>query len=205
MAKLTVTTMVTLDGVMQGPGGPSEDTSGGFTHGGWVTPHFDDDMGAFVTEVFSRADAFLLGRRTYEIFAAYWPKFTDESDPVASPLNRLPKHVVSRTLDSLEWSGSELVRDVPTEVELLKSRYERELQVHGSGKLVRTLIDNDLVDELNLNVIPVVLGTGERLFSNGIVPTGMKLLTHRVTKSGCVIATYRPTGKPSYGTVERPK
>lgn len=205
MAELVVTTFVTLDGVMQAPGGRTEDESGGFTHGGWQAPLFDDAAGAFETELFGKADAFLLGRRTYEIFAAFWPKVTDPSNPVAGPLNRLPKYIASRTLNELTWNGSELVRDVANEVPLLKNRYPRQIQVHGSGKLVRTLLDSDLVDQLNLLIYPVVLGEGERLFSTGVTPTAMRLTGHRVTKSGAIIATYKPNGRPTYGTFETPK
>ena len=205
MAKLSVTTYVTLDGVMQAPGGRTEDESGGFTHGGWQAPYFDDDAAGFEQETLAKTDAFLLGRRTYDIFAAYWPKFTDTTDPAARALNSLPKHVVSRTLNELTWDKSELVRDVATEVPLLKNRYAKQLQVYGSGKLVRTLLDEDLVDELHLWTFPVVLGTGERLFTTGITPTAMKLIEHHVTKSGSILAIYRPDGSPTYGTFEPPK
>jgi dihydrofolate reductase len=129
---------------------------------------------------------------------------TDPSNPVAGALNRLPKHVASRTLNEVTWNASELVRDVANEVPLLKNRYARQIQVHGSGKLVRTLLDGDLVDELNLLIYPVVLGTGERLFSTGVTPTALKLVRQRVTKSGAIIATYRPNGRPTYGTFEQP-
>ena len=203
--ELVVTNHVTLDGVMQAPGGPGEDDSGGFTHGGWQMPYFDDDAGAFEVESVAKAEAFLIGRRTYDIFAAYWPKVADASSPIARALNSLPKHVASRTLNELTWNGAELVRDVATEVPLLKRRYSKQIKVYGSGKLVRTLLDEDLVDELHLWIHPVVLGTGERLFSTGITPTAMKLTAHRVTKPGAIIATYRPEGRPTYGTIEPPK
>jgi dihydrofolate reductase len=205
MAELSVTIFVTLDGVMQAPGGRTEDESGGFTHGGWQAPLFDDDSAAFERDHIAKADAFLLGRRTYEIFADYWPKHADDSDPVASSLNRLPKHVASRTLNDVTWSGSELVRDVASEVPILKNRYAKQILVYGSGKLVRTLLDSDLVDELNLWIYPVVLGSGEQLFTPGVTPTAMKLAAHRVMKSGAIIATYRPAGAPTYGTFEPAK
>jgi len=200
MSKLTVTTFTTLDGVMQAPGGPPEDTSGGFTHGGWVVPYFDPDGGKFMTEVFDRADAFLLGRGTYQLFASHWPRFTDPKDPIASRLNALPKHVATRTLGKLEWNNSTVVRDVVREVRELKHRYPRELQVHGSAGLIQTLFAEDLVDELNLIVFPVVLGTGKRLFPQGARPAAMVNGGTRTTGSGVVITTYRRGGKPTYGS-----
>jgi dihydrofolate reductase len=204
MAKLTITTFVTLDGVMQGPGGPTEDTSGGFTRGGWLVPHFDAETGAFICEVFSRADAFLLGRGTFQIFASHWPKVTDANDPVAGPLNRLPKHVASRTLETADWAHSAFVRDVAREVPELKTRYARELQVHGSHGLCQTLIREGLFDELNLFTFPVVVGSGKRLFETGTTPTGLELTGSRTTSKGIVIATYRRTGAPTFGTVPPP-
>jgi dihydrofolate reductase len=200
MAQLTVTTFVTLDGVMQAPGGPDEDRSGDFTHGGWIVPLFDDEAGAFVGKVFERADAFLLGRRTYEIFAAHWPRVTDPKNPVATALNNLPKHVASSSLREVTWNNSELIRDAVPVMKSLKDRYKKELQVHGSGKLVRALLDNDLVDELHLLVFPVVLGAGQKLFETGTVPVTMKLGAHKVTKNGILICNYRPSGRPTYGS-----
>ena len=136
MGQLTMTAFVTLDGVMQAPGGPDEDRSGGFAHGGWLVPHVDEDMGRIITAIFARADAFLLGRGTYQIFASWWPKVTDPKDPVASALNRLPKHVASTTLKSVDWQGASLVRgEVVPAVADLKRRYPREIQVHGSPGL----------------------------------------------------------------------
>ena len=200
MAKLTITTFLTLDGVMQAPGAPKEDTAGGFEHGGWVFPHADADMGRFMTEVFDRADAFLLGRGTYQIFASHWPNVTDPKDPIATLLNRLPKHVATATLERLEWQNSELVRDVAHEVAQLKGRYARELQVHGSAGLVQTLLQVDLVDELNVLIFPVLLGTGKRLFEGGLSPSALQLASSRTTSTGVVIATYRRTGRPTYGS-----
>jgi dihydrofolate reductase len=200
MAILTVTTFLTLDGVMQAPGGKEEDPSGGFTHGGWVFPYFDEESGRYMTEVFKRPSAFLLGRKTYEIFAAYWPKVTDPADTIANALNKLPKHVASKTLDKVEWQGSALVRDVAREVAELKKRYGGELQVHGSGNLVQTLITNDLVDEYNLLSFPVILGKGKRLFDGGVLPQAFKLVATRTSPSGVVMNTYRRAGSPTYGT-----
>ncbi len=163
MAELTITTFLTLDGVMQAPGGPDEDREGGFEHGGWVAPLFDEETGEIMMDIFRKVDAFLLGRRTYDIFAGYWPKVTaDPGDPIASSLNTLPKHVASRTQSTFTWAHSEPVRDVVKEVVALKGRYARELQVHGSSGLAQTLIEHDLIDEYRLLTFPVVVGKGVR-------------------------------------------
>jgi dihydrofolate reductase len=199
--KLTLTTFLTLDGVMQAPGAPEEDREGNFQHGGWLVPYADEDMGRFVNEAFSNADAFLLGRKTYEIFAAYWPRVTDPADPVAGALNRLPKYVASKTLKKVEWHNSTLIHgDVAKEVAELKRRHEREIQVHGSGGLAQTLIANDLVDEYHLWIYPVVLGTGKRLFGSGAVPAALKLANTRATSTGVVVNSYVRSGKPTYGS-----
>ena len=200
--KLTVTTFLSVDGVMQGPGGPDEDRIGGFDRGGWLVPHFDEATGQFITEVFDKADAFLLGRRTYEIFAGYWPKVTDPEDPVAGGLNTLPKYVVSTTLSSADWHNSTIVNgDVSAEVRRLKEAPGRELQVHGSGTLVRSLLENDLVDELRLLVFPVIVGAGRRLFPDAGVATGLRLGDSRTTASGVAIQVYQPTGRPEFAEV----
>jgi dihydrofolate reductase len=201
MSKLVVTTFVTLDGVYQAPGGPDEDRSGGFEQGGWLAPYFDEQGGAFMGEVFERAGSFLLGRRTYEIFAGYWPHVTDENNPVASRLNALPKYVASRSLEKAEWQGSAIIRDVPTEVAALKEEAGGELQVHGSGNLVHSLLEHELVDVLTLLVFPVVLGAGKRLFPEGVRPTGLRPTESRITGSGVVISSYEYTGQPTYGSV----
>jgi dihydrofolate reductase len=201
--QLTLTTFLSVDGVMQGPGGPDEDRTGGFDRGGWLVPHFDEDTGRFVTEVFDKVDAFLLGRRTYEIFASFWPKMTDPADPVASRLNTLPKYVVSTTLDSADWQPATIINgDVVAEVAKLKEQPGRELQVHGSGALARTLIDNDLVDEFRLLIFPVIVGAGRRLFPETGIATGLRLVESRTTGSGTTIQVYRRTGRPEFGTVE---
>ncbi|MEU3449277.1 dihydrofolate reductase family protein [Streptomyces thermolilacinus] len=201
MAQLTLTTLLSLDGVMQAPGGPDEDRSGGFDRGGWVVPYADDDMGRFMSEVYGRADAFLLGRRTYEIFASYWPKVTDPDDPIAGPLNRLPKHVVSRTLRTVEWDNSHLVEgDLGEVVARLKEGPGREVQVHGSARLAQGLIAHGLVDALNLVVFPVFLGKGRRLFPDGGVPTAYELTGHRTTSTGATIQTYRTAGPAEFGS-----
>ncbi|WP_434300053.1 dihydrofolate reductase family protein [Corallococcus exiguus] len=200
--ELTVTEFVTLDGVVQAPGGPEEDTSGGFTHGGWVQPHFSEEMGAHIVDIFSRADAFLLGRGTYEIFAGYWPRVTTPDDPIARPLNTLPKYVASTTLRRLEWANSTLLEaDTVEAVRRLKASPGRELQVHGSGGLLQTLLAHDLVDALHLHVIPVTLGSGRRLFGAGTQPRMLQLAASRITPNGVALLTYRRAGPLRTGTI----
>ncbi|MFF4230556.1 dihydrofolate reductase family protein [Streptomyces sp. NPDC001820] len=203
MAQLSITTFVTLDGVMQAPGGPNEDTSDGFDLGGWSVPYGDDDFGRFMNEVFERAGAFLLGRRTYEIFAGYWPKVTDPADPIASPLNTLPKYVASTTLDKADWEGTTVIGgDLVKEVTAIKERTDGELQIHGSSRLAQSLMQHDLIDTLNLLVFPVVLGKGRRLFAEGAVPTAFRHTASRTTGAGVAIHTYELEGRPQYGTYE---
>lgn len=205
MAIVTMTTFVTLDGVMQAPGGPTEDPSGGFELGGWVFPLVDADFGAFMAGVFERPAAFLLGRTTYEIFAGHWPRVTDPGDPIATKLNALPKYVASRTLEKTEWAPTTIVRDVVSEVPLLKAKFDGEIQVHGSADLAQTLLRHALVDELNVITCPVVVGKGKRLFEGGAAPTGLELKGARTTSKGVVIATYRTAGKPKTGSFELPR
>jgi dihydrofolate reductase len=203
--KLTLTMFLTLDGVHQAPGAPDEDTDGGFTRGGWSVPYGDDDFGRFVTEVFDRADAFLLGRRTYEIFASYWPRMTDPADPVASRLNDLPKYVVTGTLKSADWAGTRLVRGPLVDaVAALKAQEGRELQIHGSGALAGSLLEHDLVDTLRLLWFPVTVGTGKRLFTTATLPSAYRPTDTRVTASGVVITTYDRQGPPVYGSYPAP-
>ncbi len=200
MAELTLTTFLTLDGVMQAPGGPNEDTSGNFSYGGWLVPHADADMGKTMTEIFSKADAFLLGRTTYDIFAGYWPKVTDPNDPIASKLNSLPKFVTSRTRTTFNWNGTSHVRDVTEEIAGIKKRFSREVQVHGSCGLAQTLIKNDLIDEYRLLTFPVILGTGKRLFGAGTVPATLKLVSSTTTSKGVVVSVYRRAGSLKTGS-----
>ena len=201
--QLTVTTFLSVDGIYQGPGGPDEDRSGGFDRGGWLVPHFDEATGEFMNSIFQNVDAFLLGRRTYEIFAASWPKATDPNDPVATKLNTLPKYVVSTTLTDPDWANSRVIEgDVADAVRDLKEREGGELQVHGSGQLVQLLLEHDLVDRLNLLVFPVIVGAGRRLFRDCGMATGLALDESRSTLSGVTISVYRPTGRPEFGEVE---
>jgi dihydrofolate reductase len=201
--RLTLTTFISLDGVVQAPGGPDEDRDGGFELGGWTVPYWSDELGAAVGAWFGEADAFLLGRRTYEIFAAAWPTVTDVDDPVAGPLNALPKYVASRTLDEVSWNGSELLRgDVAQAVAELKRKPGRELQVHGSGGLAQTLIEHGLVDEYRLLTYPVVLGKGKRLFGASAHPAALRRLEHRDTSTGVSIDVYEAAGEPEVGSFE---
>ncbi len=199
--RLTVTTFITLDGVYQAPGGPGEDDEGGFRHGGWSFPYADADFGAAMVGWFEKAGAFLLGRKTYDIFASYWPKVTDENDPIASRLNGLPKYVVSRGQPSLDWPGSRLVTgDVRAGIAGLKELPGDELQVHGSGNLVHTLIRHGLVDEYRLLVYPVLLGSGKRIFPDGDIGAALRLVDSKRTGTGVQILTYEPAGPAQYGS-----
>jgi dihydrofolate reductase len=201
--QLTVTTFLSVDGVYQGPGGPDEDRRDGFDRGGWLVPHFDEATGQFMEKLFQEVDAFLLGRRTYEIFAASWPNATDPNDSVAKALNTLPKYVASSTLTNPEWTNTTVLEgDLASAVQGLKGREGRELQVHGSGKLVQFLLANDLVDRLNLLVFPVIVGAGRRLFPDSGIATGLVLEESRTTPSGVAISVYRPSGRPEFGSVE---
>lgn len=199
--RLTATTFLTLDGVYQAPGGPEEDTSGGFEHGGWTFPHADEEFGRHVVAWFEQADAFLLGRRTYDIFASYWPERTDPDNPIASRLNGLPKYVASRTLRAVDWGGSELLEgDVVEAVRRLKERPGRELQVHGSGDLLQTLMAADLVDEHRLFIYPVMTGSGRRLFREGGPPRAFRLESSATTPTGIIVAAYTRNGPLVTGT-----
>jgi dihydrofolate reductase len=200
--KLTTTTMVTVDGVMQGLGGPDEDRSGGFERGGWVTPYADTEGMAFLNEVYGRADAFLFGRRTYEIFAGSWGTWDDPGNsPIWTALNTRPKYVASSAPFDPEWADTTVLSgDVAAAVGELKADAGGELQVHGSGILIRWLLDNDLVDEIILLTVPVILGQGTRLFSDAGPDTALELVESRTTARGVTIQTYRPNGRPQYET-----
>ncbi len=200
MAELTMTTFLTLDGVMQAPGDPKEDTSGNFPYGGWVFPLADEDMGKTMADIFSQADAFLLGRTTYDIFSAYWPRVTDPYDPIASRLNALPKFVASRTRTKFDWNLTSHVEDVMKKITEIKGRFAREVQVHGSCGLAQTLIENDLIDEYRLLTFPVILGTGKRLFGTGAVPASLELVRSGTTSKGVVISVYRRGGPLKTGS-----
>jgi dihydrofolate reductase len=200
MTKLVITTFLTLDGVMQAPGGPDEDRSGGFAHGGWMVPYADEDLGRLVTAWTEQASGFLLGRGTYEIFAAHWPRVTDPQDVIARALNSRPKYVASKTLKAAGWHNTTVIPgDVVEAVRALKREGTGELQVHGSPGLAQTLIANDLVDEYRLWIHPVVLGSGKRLFGAGALPAALKLSATNTTGTGVVVHTYERAGALHYG------
>jgi dihydrofolate reductase len=189
-----VTTFLTLDGVMQAPGGPGEDDSGDFTFGGWSVNYWDERMREFMTQTMSVPFDLLLGRRTYDIFVTYWPDAPEEAG--SKPLNDATKFVASRGRPTLDWKESVLIEgDAAEGVAALKQTDGPELQVHGSGNLIQTLMANDLVDEYRLWVFPVVLGSGKRLFADGAIPSGLKLVDNTVSTTGVVIGTYEPAGE----------
>ncbi|MBJ8344352.1 dihydrofolate reductase family protein [Antrihabitans sp. YC2-6] len=200
--KLTATIMVTVDGVMQGLGAPDEDRSGGFERGGWIEPLFDTGAMTFLNEVYERADAFLFGRRTYDIFAGSWGQVEDPGmNPVAKALNSRPKYVASTTLTDPQWADTTVLSgDVAAAVRELKAKAGGELQVHGSGAFVRWLLDNELVDEINLLICPVVIGQGTRLFPDAGPDIALELIASSTTPGGVTIQVYRPNGRPQYGT-----
>jgi len=205
--KLTVQTFLTLDGVMQAPGGPEEDPSDTFTHGGWQAPFPDPAVGEFVTELNSHASAFLLGRRTFDIFRGYWPDQTDPANPIATAINSLPKYVVSNSLSELDatWRGEHpdtarlVTGDVVAAVQALKDEPGEELQIWGSSRLLQTLLQHELVDRFRLMTFPLVLGSGRRLFNDGILPATMRAVDLTVTDLGIVIGTYEPAGPVRHG------
>jgi dihydrofolate reductase len=198
MRSLVVSTFLTLDGVMQAPGGPEEDPTGGFTHGGWSVGYWDEPMGERMGEVMGGPFDLLLGRRTYEIFAAHWPH---SDEPGAEELNSARKYVASRTLDSVEWNNSTLLEgDVAEAVAKLKQEDGPEIQVYGSGDLLQTLLEHDLVDEFRIMIFPVVLGTGKRLFAEGAVPAGLTLAESAMSTTGVFMATYKREGDIRYGS-----
>ena len=194
MRELIVTTFLTLDGVMQAPGGPGEDDEGGFAHGGWSVNYWDEQMGQVAAEVMRPPFDLVLGRRTYDIFAAHWPHASEEDG--AKPLNEAVKHVASRTRPSLAWSNSVLIEgDAAEGIAELKRGDGPQLQVHGSGNLIQTLLRHGLVDRYYLWVFPLVIGSGKRLFSDGTVPAGLKLVDSTISTTGVAIGTYEPAGE----------
>ncbi len=198
MRKVVVTTFLTLDGVMQAPGGPEEDPSGGFTYGGWSVNYWDDQLSQEMAEFMGRPFELLLGRKTYEIFAAYWPHSTE---PGADALNSARKHVASTTLRSVDWSNSTLIKgDVKAYVANLKTQSGPEIQVHGSGQLIQTLLQHDLVDEFHLLIFPIVLGSGKRLFAEGTIPAAFKSVDVKTSSTGVIIATSQRAGAVKYGS-----
>jgi len=192
--KLIVSTFLTLDGVMQAPGGPEEDDSSGFAYGGWSVNYWDEQMGQIMGEAMSKPFDLVLGRRTYDIFAAYWPNAPEEAG--GKPLNDATKYVASRGHPRLEWSKSILIEgDAANGIAALKKEDGPELQVHGSGNLIQTLLRHGLVDQYRLWVFPLVIGSGKRLFAGGTVPAGLKLVDSKVSTTGVVIGTYEPAGE----------
>jgi dihydrofolate reductase len=195
--KLFATEMLTLDGVYQGPGGPDEDRRGGFERGGWTAAHASEEMGPFLTEMFERADALLLGRRTWEIWEPYWPKHDD--NPFGHLINVLPKYVPSTTLRNPTWPNTHVLSgDVEAQIRELKAQPGREIQVHGSGVLLRWLLERDLVDELNLRISPVIVGDGLRLFPDKGQSHNLELVDSWSTKTGVMVQTYRPAGRANF-------
>jgi len=194
MRKLVVDTFVTLDGVMQAPGDPDEDREGGFAHGGWVVPHFDEQLGAYMVSLVQRAGALLLGRKTYDEFAASWPTMPD-GDPIAAVYNRIPKYVASRTPRTFEWANShQLGEDIASEVAQLKEQDGGEIRVAGSSELIQLLLRHDLIDEFQLIVFPAIVGSGKRLFGDGAIPRSLTLKNIETTANGVVIQVYERTG-----------
>lgn len=197
MRKIIVLTFISLDGIMQGPGGPEEDTNGNFTLGGWTVPYFDEFLGEIMTGQMDRPFDLLLGRKTFEIFASYWPHHREEG----AGINNATKYVASNTLKSHEWEKSVFLSgDIPGQIKKLKEGDGPDLQVHGSGALIQTLMEHDLVDEYWLKIFPVTLGTGKRLFGDGTIPAAFTLVDSRTSPSGVMIATLKRAGEVKTGS-----
>lgn len=197
MRKLIVLSFITLDGVMQGPGGPTEDTSGNFTLGGWTVPYFDEFLGQVMNEQMSQPFDLLLGRKTFELFASYWPQHQEEGPGI----NKATKYVASNTLSHHEWSKSVFLKgNVADEVKQLKGQDGPDLQVHGSGNLIQTLLQHDLVDELWLKIFPVTLGKGKRLFASGTIPASFTMVETKTSPSGVIIANFKRAGEVKTGS-----
>jgi dihydrofolate reductase len=201
MRKIITTTFVTLDGVMQAPGGPTEDTSGGFAHGGWSFNYWDASMGEVMSGFMGLPFELLLGRVTYDIFAAYWPTAQTDQE-VAVPFNANKKYVVSHAAFAPSWANSECISgDVVAEIKRLKTMDAPDLWVHGSGNLIQTLLKNDLVDRMHIWTFPVTIGEGKRLFAEGTLPRSWKKVDSRASKTGVTIGTYEPSGELTTGTI----
>jgi dihydrofolate reductase len=202
MRKLIVLSFISLDGVMQAPGGPEEDPTGGFKHEGWVFGYFDDFLLKVMVKQMSKPFDLLLGRITYEIFAAHWPYANTSENPFAARINNAKKYVASKKLTKLDWNNSELIKgDVWNEIKKIKEQDGPEIQVHGSGNLIQMLLKHDLVDELWLKVFPITLGAGKRLFAEGTIPAGFKLLESEILPSGVIIASYERAGEVKTGSL----
>lgn len=198
MRKIIVLAFLTIDGVMQGPGGPTEDPSGNFTYGGWLVPYFDDVLGATMAEQMGKPFDLLLGRKTFEIFASYWPHHEEEG----AGINQATKYVASRTLSAHDWKKTVFLNgDVEDEVKRLKQQEGPDIQVHGSSNLIQTLLEYDLIDELWLKIFPVTLGTGKRLFGNGTIPAAYTVVESKTTPSGVIIATFKRAGELKTGAI----
>jgi len=201
MRKIIVLTFVTLDGVMQAPGGPEEDPSGGFRYGGWTVPYSDEFLGKEMVRQISRPADLLLGRKTYEIFASYWPNVKNDDNPIAASFNPARKYVVSKTLTKPGWENSVVISgDVAGEIGRLKEQKGPDIQVHGSGNLIQTLLRHDLVDELWLKIFPLTLGPGKRLFADGTIPAAFALQEYKTSPKGVIIASYQRAGKVTTGS-----
>ena len=199
--KLTTTTQVSVDGVMQAPGGSDEDRRRGFERGGWAMGNFDNEAMAFVVELYQRADAFLFGRWTFELFAGYWGVMEAGRHPIADALNTRPKYVASTTLADPQWADTTVLSgDVAAAIGELKAKPGGELQVHGSGQLIRWLVDNQLVDEMNRLIVPVIVGGGTRLFPDSGPDMALDLVDSRAFPKGATLQVYRPAGRPQQAT-----
>lgn len=202
MSRLVVNAFLTLDGVMQAPGGPDEDRESGFVHGGWQFPFSDESMGRLIVEGVSDADGFLLGRKTYDIFSSFWPKVTDPNNPIATALNSLPKYVMSRTLKNVDWNNSSLInRDEVSAIRKLKEKDGRTIQTWGSTDALQTLLKEDLIDEYRIFIFPVILGSGKKLFGSGTMPAALKQVECVSGEKGGTFHRLVRDGKPRYGTM----
>jgi dihydrofolate reductase len=203
MRRIIVATFVSLDGVMQAPGGPQEDPTGGFTLGGWTFPHFDAALGSSMGEIFSRPFDLLLGRKTYDIFAAHWPHVTDPNDPIAGIFNQVTKYVASRSKPRLTWRNSQLLgEDIVASLKKLKEQDGPDLLVQGSSDLLQALWKHSLIDEFSVLIFPVILGKGKHLFGDGAIPAGLKLTKSKSYPTGVIVANYRPDGAVKTGSFQ---